>query len=299
VCFTNAFHGMTLGSLAVTGDSMKRGGANVPLSHTHRMPFDDYFRTGLDTIGYLEAYLEDAGSGVALPAAVIVETVQGEGGLRVASDAWLQRLSALCREHGIVLIVDDIQAGCGRTGTFFSFEPSGIVPDIVTLSKSLSGMGLPFAVTLIRPELDVFEPGEHNGTFRGFNPAFVTATAALDRWRDGAFASEVRRKADVVTDGLAVLADALPTGGARVVGRGLMQGLEIDRPGLAAQVAREAFDRHVLVETAGADDQVVKLLPPLTISDDDLAHAFAVLAEALAAAVSALDAAEVRELQPA
>jgi diaminobutyrate-2-oxoglutarate transaminase len=299
VCFTNAFHGMTLGSLAVTGDSMKRGGANVPLSHTHRMPFDDYFRTGLDTIGYLEAYLEDAGSGVALPAAVIVETVQGEGGLRVASDAWLQRLSALCREHGIVLIVDDIQAGCGRTGTFFSFEPSGIVPDIVTLSKSLSGMGLPFAVTLIRPELDVFEPGEHNGTFRGFNPAFVTATAALDRWRDGAFASEVRRKADVVTDGLAVLADALPTGGARVVGRGLMQGLEIDRPGLAAQVAREAFDRRVLVETAGADDQVVKLLPPLTISDDDLAHAFAVLAEALDAAVSALDAPDVRELQPA
>jgi diaminobutyrate-2-oxoglutarate transaminase len=298
VCFTNAFHGMTLGSLAVTGDSMKRGGASVPLSHTHRMPFDDYFRTGLDTIGYLEAYLEDAGSGVALPAAVIVETVQGEGGLRVASDAWLRRLSALCREHGIVLIVDDIQAGCGRTGTFFSFEPSGIVPDIVTLSKSLSGMGLPFAVTLVRPELDVFEPGEHNGTFRGFNPAFVTATAALDRWRDDAFATEVRRKADDVTRGLGALAAAVPGGGARVVGRGLMQGLELDRPGLAAEVARQAFERYVLVETAGADDQVVKLLPPLTIGDDDLAHAFAVLDAALAAAVRALDEAEVRELQP-
>jgi diaminobutyrate-2-oxoglutarate transaminase len=300
VCFTNAFHGMTLGSLAVTGDSMKRGGASVPLSHTHRMPFDDYFRTGLDTIGYLEAYLEDAGSGVALPAAVILETVQGEGGLRVASDSWLQRLSALCREHGIVLIVDDIQAGCGRTGTFFSFEPSGIVPDIVTLSKSLSGMGLPFAVTLLRPELDVFGPGEHNGTFRGFNPAFVTATAALDRWRDGAFAAEVRRKAEVVTDGLEGLARRIPDGGARVVGRGMMQGLELDEPGLAEQVAREAFGRRVLVETAGADDQVVKLLPPLTIDDDELAHAFDVLGDALDAALAAVPEADTSAaLQPA
>ncbi|WP_052668157.1 diaminobutyrate--2-oxoglutarate transaminase [Nitriliruptor alkaliphilus] len=286
VCFTNAFHGMTLGSLAVTGDSMKRGGANVPLSHTHRMPFDDYFRTGVDTIDYLEAYLDDAGSGVALPAAVILETVQGEGGLRVASDAWLQRLSALCREHGILLIVDDIQAGCGRTGTFFSFEPSGIVPDIITLSKSLSGLGLPFAVTLMRPELDVWEPGEHNGTFRGFNPAFVTATAALERWRDGAFASEVRRKAELVTTGLQGLADRMPAGEARVVGRGFMQGVELDTPGLATAVAREAFARQVLVETAGADDQVVKLLPPLTISEAELAHAFAVLSDALDAARS-------------
>jgi diaminobutyrate-2-oxoglutarate transaminase len=286
VCFTNAFHGMTLGSLAVTGDSMKRGGANVPLSHTHRMPFDDYFRSGLDTIEYLEAYLEDAGSGMALPAAVIVETVQGEGGLRVASDRWLQRLSAVCRAHGILLIVDDIQAGCGRTGTFFSFEPSGIVPDIVTMSKSLSGMGLPLAVTLIRPEYDVFEPGEHNGTFRGFNPAFVTATAALERWRDGAFASEVRAKADLVTEGLQALADRMPEGEARVVGRGLMQGVELDTPGLASAVAREAFARQVLVETAGADDQVVKLLPPLTISESEIAHAFAVLSAALDAAMS-------------
>lgn len=291
ICFTNAFHGMTLGSLAVTGDSMKRGGANVPLSHTHRMPFDDYFRTGLDTIEYLEAYLEDAGSGVALPAAVIVETVQGEGGLRVASDRWLQRLSALCQEHGILLIVDDIQAGCGRTGTFFSFEPSGIVPDIVTLSKSLSGLGLPMAVTLIRPEFDAFEPGEHNGTFRGFNPAFVTATAALERWRDGSFASEVRRKADLVTEGLQALADRMPEGEARVVGRGLMQGVELDAPGLASSVASQAFARQVLVETAGADDQVVKLLPPLTITEAELTHAFAVLTAALDAACSEHEAA--------
>jgi diaminobutyrate-2-oxoglutarate transaminase len=297
ICFTNAFHGMTLGSLAVTGDSMKRGGANVPLSHTHRMPFDDYFRTGLDTIAYLERYLEDDGSGVALPAAVIVETVQGEGGLRVASDEWLQRLSALCREHGILLIVDDIQAGCGRTGTFFSFEPSGIVPDIVTLSKSLSGMGLPFAVTLLRPELDVWEPGEHNGTFRGFNPAFVTATAALERWRDDAFASEVGRKAAHITDRLQALADAHPELGAMVVGRGFMQGLELSPSDLAGEVTTRAFERKVLLETSGAEDQVVKLLPPLTISDEDLDHGLDVIGDALRAALA--DRAPAAELQTA
>ncbi len=289
ICFTNAFHGMTLGALAVTGDSMKRGGANVPLSHAHRMPYDDYFRTGADTLDFLEAYLGDDGSGVALPAAVIVETVQGEGGLRVASDAWLQRLATICRERGVLLIVDDIQAGCGRTGTFFSFEPAGIVPDIITLSKSLSGMGLPMAVALIRPELDTWEPGEHNGTFRGFNPAFVTATAALERWRDGSFASEVRRKAVLVTAGLETLVARLPEGQARVVGRGLMQGAEFDLEGLAGEVAGAAYERKVLIETAGADDQVVKLLPPLTISDDELEHAFDVLRDALDAALAARD----------
>jgi diaminobutyrate-2-oxoglutarate transaminase len=298
ICFTNAFHGMTLGALAVTGDSMKRGGASVPLSHTHRMPFEDYFGPDTDTIAFLEAYLHDDGSGVALPAAVIVETVQGEGGMRAASDEWLQRLAALCRERGILLIVDDIQAGCGRTGTFFSFEPSGIVPDIVTLSKSLSGMGLPFAVTLIRPELDVWEPGEHNGTFRGFNPAFVTATAALERWRDDAFAEAVRRKAQRVTDGLEELAGRRPTGHARGAGRGLMQGLELDREGLAGEVAREAFERQLLVETSGAFDQVVKLLPPLTISDDDLDDALTRIGDALDAALAADHEAEL-ELQPA
>ena len=124
--------------------------------------------------------LSDPSSGVDEPAAVIVETVQGEGGLNVARIDWLQRLQALCNKRNIVLIVDDIQAGCGRTGTFFSFEPAGIKPDIVTLSKSLSGYGLPFSVVLIKRALDVWKPGEHNGTFRGNNHAFVTATAALE-----------------------------------------------------------------------------------------------------------------------
>src|SRR5690606_37322762 len=107
-----------------------------------------------------------------------------EGGVNVASSEWLRRLAAILKQHGVLLIVDDIQVGCGRTGTFFSFEEAGITPDIICLSKSLSGYGLPLALVLMKPEHDVWAPGEHNGTFRGHNPAFVTAATALDYWRD-------------------------------------------------------------------------------------------------------------------
>ncbi|MTV25746.1 diaminobutyrate--2-oxoglutarate transaminase [Nitriliruptoraceae bacterium ZYF776] len=289
VSFTNAFHGMTLGSLAVSGDEMKRQGAQVPLGHTHRLPYAGYLGDGTETLDLFERQLEDAGSGVGLPAAVIVETVQGEGGLRHASAAWLRRLAELCQRHDIVLIVDDIQAGCGRTGTFFSFEPAGIVPDVVTLSKSLSGGGLPFAVTLIRPELDVWQPGEHNGTFRGFNPAFVTATAALEAfWADDTFAREVQRKAGRLEQLLQEVVEAVPGARAEVVGRGLMIGLSCEVPGLAARAAEEAFARGVLLETSGAEDQVVKLLPPLSISDEDLDTGVRTIREALEAALTAL-----------
>ena len=281
ISFTNAFHGMTLGSLAVSGDKMKRGGAQVPLNHTQRMPFDGYFGAGTDTIDFLAAFLSDGGSGFARPAAAIVETVQGEGGLSVASVEWLQRLAALCRQHGILLIVDDIQAGCGRTGTFFSFEEAGIVPDLVTLSKSLSGYGLPLAVLLIKPEFDIWAPGEHNGTFRGHNPAFVTATAALRFWEDDALQQRVRHCSEVVTRRLGEIAAARPELEASVVGRGLLVGLALPDGGLAKDVATQAFTQGLLVETSGADDEVVKLMPPLTITDADLLAGLEILEESL------------------
>ncbi|MDT3400794.1 diaminobutyrate--2-oxoglutarate transaminase, partial [Streptomyces sp. B1866] len=185
VSFTNAFHGMSLGSLAVTGNAFKRAGAGIPLVHSTPMPFDHYLDGQVPDFLWFERLLADRGSGLDQPAAVIVETVQGEGGINVARPEWLRALADLCHRHDMLLIVDDIQMGCGRTGPFFSFEEAGIVPDIVTLSKSISGYGLPMALTLFRPELDLWEPGEHNGTFRGHNPAFITATAALDTyWTD-------------------------------------------------------------------------------------------------------------------
>src|SRR5699024_8669135 len=129
-----------------------------------------------DSLSLIESYLANTSSGIDLPAAIIVETVQGEGGINAASDEWLRGIEKIARKFGILLIVDDIQAGCGRTGTFFSFEKAGIKPDIVCLSKSIGGYGLPMAITLFTEELDIWSPGEHNGTFRGNNLAFIAAT---------------------------------------------------------------------------------------------------------------------------
>ncbi|MGH8160590.1 MAG: diaminobutyrate--2-oxoglutarate transaminase, partial [Gammaproteobacteria bacterium] len=197
IAFTDAFHGMTLGALAASGNAFKRAGAGVPLDNVQTLPYDGYPGCP-DSLAYLEAVLDDRGSGVDKPAAIILETVQAEGGIHVAHPEWLKRLEKIARDRGILLIVDDIQVGCGRTGPFFSFEPTGIEPDMVTLSKSLSGYGLPLAVVLIRPELDQWEPGEHNGTFRGHNPAFVTAAAALEFWRDDSLARQTEENARTV-----------------------------------------------------------------------------------------------------
>lgn len=280
VGFTNAFHGMTLGALAVTGNGFKRAGAGVPLGHTASVPFDGYLGEGIDTLDYFEALLKDDGSGMDKPAAVILETVQAEGGVNVASIDWLQRLRRITEEQGVLLIVDDIQVGCGRTGTFFSFEDAGIVPDIVTLSKSLSGYGLPLALVLIKPELDQWAPGEHNGTFRGHNPAFVTATAALKFWQDDALTQDVARKAQLVEERLTELVRN-HTPSARVRGRGLIWGIEFEDAQLAACISQACFKRGLIIETAGIDDQVLKLLPSLTLSEDELRHGLDVIEASL------------------
>ncbi len=267
--FTNAFHGMTLGSLAVTGNSMKRAGAGIPLVHATPMPFDNYFDGTTDDFQWFSRVLDDSGSGLNKPAAVIVETVQGEGGVNVARPEWLRGLSELCTSHDMLLIVDDVQMGCGRTGGFFSFEEAGIVPDIVTLSKSISGYGLPLALTLFKPELDVWTPGEHNGTFRGNNPAFVTAAAALEHfWADDTLARNTAAKGERVALTLSELAGRYPGLSSR--GRGLVQGLAFEDASMAGKVSQIAFDAGLLVETSGPTDEVVKLLPPLTISDEEL-----------------------------
>jgi diaminobutyrate-2-oxoglutarate transaminase len=271
VSFTNSFHGMTLGSLAVSGNSAKRNGAGLPLGSTASVPFEGYLGDGVDTLDLLEAMVQDAGSGLDRPAAAIVETLQAEGGVNVASHGWLRRLADLCRRCDMLLIVDDIQVGNGRTGPYFSFEAAGIVPDIVCLSKSLSGYGLPLSITLMKPELDVWAPGEHNGTFRGHNPAFVTATAALETfWTNGNLTREVSRKAGRMEAALEQMVQAYPELRGEVRGRGMLQGIACDPAPLAEQVTRAAFERGVIMETSGADGQVIKLLPPLVIDDDDL-----------------------------
>ena len=281
VFFTNGFHGMTVGSLAVTGNGGKRAGAGQALHNATAMPFDGYLGEGVDTLDYFEHALTDQGSGLDRPAGVIVETVQAEGGINVASSAWLRHLADICRRHEILLIVDDIQVGCGRTGRFFSFEEAGIEPDMIALSKSLSGYGQPLAVVLIRPELDRWAPGEHNGTFRGNNLAFVPATAALETfWRDDRLTREVERKGAYVRERLEAIAANEPALDATVRGRGFIQGLACgDRPAAEAISAR-CYQHGLIVETAGIDDQVLKFLAPLTIDDADLVWGLDVITSA-------------------
>ncbi len=280
VHFANSFHGMTLGSLAVTGSAGKRAGAGVPLTHAAAMPFDGDVD---DSLAVLERFLADPGSGLDKPAAVILETVQAEGGVKVASFDWLRRLEALVREHGVLLIVDDIQVGCGRTGPFFSFEPAGIRPDLVCLSKALSGFGLPMALVLLAPEHDLWKPGEHNGTFRGHNLAFVTATEALAYWRDDGFRRQIEAKAAKVRERLEAMAGAHAGLRTTVRGRGLIQGLHFPDPSLAGRISEAAFERGVIIETAGPRGEVLKLLPPLVIEDEELQRGLDAIEDSLEA----------------
>ncbi|WP_069811959.1 diaminobutyrate--2-oxoglutarate transaminase [Streptomyces sp. TP-A0874] len=282
VSFTNAFHGMSLGALAVTGNSMKRAGAGIPLVHGTPMPFDNYFDGAVEDFLWFESLLEDEGSGLNKPAAVIVETIQGEGGINVARPEWLRALADLCRRRDMLLIVDDIQMGCGRTGAFFSFEEAGITPDIVTLSKSISGYGLPMSLTLFKPELDVWEPGEHNGTFRGNNPAFVTAAAAFDTyWADGQMEKQTIARGEVVERALRSIIEEHPGLGAGMRGRGLAWGIEFADKDRASAVCKRAFELGLLVETSGPQSEVVKLLPPLTVTLEELDEGLRILARSV------------------
>jgi diaminobutyrate-2-oxoglutarate transaminase len=282
IAFTGAFHGMTLGALAVTDSKMHRDGAGVPLAHTIRVPWGCRLDGGESGPPEFKHLLKDSGADLDQVAAVIVETVQAEGGIKVAPLDWLADLAELCQRHDVLLIVDDVQMGCGRTGPFFSFEAAGIKPDIVCLSKSISGYGLPLALTLIRPDLDIWKPGQHNGTFRGFNLAFVTAAAALRRyWQDKALEEGTLAKGQHIAATLAELVQSVPGTPIELRGRGLAHGLAFDDGELASKVSAAAFERGLIVETSGPKDEVVKLLPPLTATETEIDQGLALLADSV------------------
>ncbi|WP_250464931.1 diaminobutyrate--2-oxoglutarate transaminase [Microbulbifer litoralis] len=284
ISFTNGYHGLTLGALAVTGNYDYKDESYGSRSNTAFMPYDGFLGPDVDTIDYMRRFLEDGSSGVDLPAAVILETVQGEGGINVASVEWLQKLEALCREFDILLIIDDIQVGNGRTGTFFSFERAGIYPDMVTLSKSIGG-GLPMALLLMRPELDQWQPGEHTGTFRGNNLAFVAAVQALGYWDNEDLAHAVKRNGELMQSELQRIADKYPQLEASVRGIGMVWGLELPQIGVAGDASKEAFDRGLLIETAGDRDEVLKFLPSLLIEEELLREGFDIVDQSLGALV--------------
>lgn len=290
IAFTNGFHGMTMGALAATGNAGKRAGAGMSLSGVIRMPYEGAM-DGVDSLAMIRAMLENPSSGIDAPAAFLIEPVQGEGGLNAASTEFLKGLQTLAREHGALVIMDDIQAGIGRTGPFFSFEGMGIQPDLIPLAKSLSGMGLPFAGLLIRPDLDVWKPAEHNGTFRGNNHAFVTARVALEKfWSNDAFQRQTEAKSAFLTERLREIAANVP--GATLKGRGMMQGIDVGSGDMAAAICATCFEHGLIIETSGAHDEVVKVLAPLTIPQDQFAAGLDILENAFKAQTSQKIAAE-------
>jgi diaminobutyrate-2-oxoglutarate transaminase len=270
--FMGGYHGHSLGGLAATANREHRAAAGVGLHDVTFLPFPGPDQQ-VDTIAYLRTILADTHSGIEVPAAIIVETIQAEGGICIAPTAWLQDLRAVCDEYQIVLIIDDIQTGCGRTGSFFSFERAGIVPDIVTLSKSISGYGMPMAIVLLKPELDIWKPAEHTGTFRGNQLAFVTATEAIRMFHDESYEQQTQQLGEQIAQTLDAIITPLDAR-IRVRGIGLMWGIDvglIDATGaLAKRISQLCFADHLIIERVGRNDVVLKVLPSLTISSDQL-----------------------------
>jgi diaminobutyrate-2-oxoglutarate transaminase len=279
VAFTGAFHGMSRGSLTVTGNRGARMAGGVDLQDVMFVPYEDGPGGPFDSIGYLERLLDDPAGGVETPAAVIVEPVQVDGGVYPAGADWLRRLRELTERRGILLIFDDIQAGIGRCGDFFSFSHAGVVPDLITMSKSLSGFGLPLSILLIAPEVDVWEPGGHTGTFRGNQLAFVTGTVALQLWSRPQFVRQIADSSGILQTAIRELAGR--EAGLTVRGRGLLAGIEVD-PARALRIQKHCFENGLILELCGRNDQVVKLMPPLTIDPADLRHGIAAVEAAVA-----------------
>jgi diaminobutyrate-2-oxoglutarate transaminase len=280
VSFTNAYHGLTMGAVALTGNSYYRDEAFINRTNVSFMPYENYMNGTINTVDYLRKSLMDNSSGVDLPAAIILETVQAEGGVNVASAQWLQAVEQVCRDLDILLIIDDIQVGNGRTGDFFSFEESGINPDIVVLSKSIGG-GLPLSIVMMKPEIDQWKPGEHTGTFRGNNLAFVAASQALTYWENEHFSESVKAKSQIIDSELRKIVEDYPELDMTVRGRGFIYGLDIPQQGGANEVSKAAFNNGLIIETSGAEENVLKFLPPLIIEEELLHKGFNIIRKSI------------------
>lgn len=271
------FHGMTLGSLALTSDKDSRKGAGLPLTNVTHIP-TPYMFDKLNVIEYLDKILTDDHSGVDKPAAIIIETVQAEGGIYVFDENFLQGIRAICDKHDILLIVDDIQVGCARTGTFFSFERAEIIPDIVVMSKSIGGYGMPMAITLIKPELDIWKPAEHNGTFRGNQLSMVAAKAGLEVMLNEKVEKQVKEKEKIVKK---YLEENIKTNDVEIRGIGLIWGIDVHNEELSKKIVNECFNNGLILERAGRQNSVVKIMPPLTIDEETLLKGLDIVSKAI------------------
>lgn len=278
--FGGAFHGMTLGSLACTTDKVSREGGSVPLTYVTHIPYDG--TSGIDSIRFLRWILSDDHSGYEKPAAIILETIQAEGGVNVAEVEWLKEVRQICTDENILFIVDDIQVGNGRSGYFFSFERAEIIPDMVVMSKSISGFGIPMSLLLIKPELDIFRPAEHNGTFRGNQLSFIGGTAGINYFVEHRIDEEARRKASIIEG---FIRERIMPLDSRLSYRGIgfIWGIDFNQidPKFALEAVHRCFDNGLVLEVAGRQDGVLKIMPPLTIQDKVLIEGLNIIGEVI------------------
>lgn len=283
--FGHGFHGMTLGALSCTANSYFREAAGVELDNVHRVILDkDRQLKGEELLELknLRKNLQDSSSGLEKPAAFIVEVIQAEGGVYEASQAWLKELQDIAHEHGALLIIDDIQAGIGRTGSYFSFDEMGLDPDIITLAKGAGGLGTPIAFNLVKPEHDKhWSAGEHTGTFRGQNISFVAGTEALKFFDDDKLMNEVKEKGKYLKDQLLEIAQEHKDKNLSVRGRGMIVGIDLNDGKLSKKVQKECFEKGLLIGPCGTGGRVIKLIPPLTTEQKDLESGMKILKEAI------------------
>ncbi|MDW1850429.1 pyridoxal phosphate-dependent class III aminotransferase [Vibrio sp. Vb0888] len=303
--FRGAYHGMTNGTMGMMGNLGTKARRTGLMSDVHFMPFPYNLRCpfGLGgdegakaSIRYIDRLLNDDESGIMKPAAIIVEPVQGEGGVVPAPAFWLRELRRICDEHGILLIFDEIQCGVGKTGYNFAFEESGIVPDILCLSKAIGG-GLPMSLLVINKQHDTWKPGEHTGTFRGNQLAMVSGAKALEIIQRDNLVEHANIAGQYLRYGLESIQKRVNCI-AEVRGKGLMLGVEIKTPNgelnkfgepqadseLTLSIQRAALERGLIVEKGGREGAVIRFLPPLIISFEQIDFALRVFEDAILAA---------------
>ncbi|MCW3121144.1 MAG: diaminobutyrate aminotransferase apoenzyme [Flavipsychrobacter sp.] len=303
--FHGGYHGMTHGALSMMGNLGSKNLIPGLMSDVHFLPFPYNYRSPMGDVGvdpdvacsnYIDTVLTDDESGVTKPAGIIVEAVQGEGGKIPAPDAWMVRLRKITKEQGIPLIIDEIQSGLGRTGKMFAFEHSGIIPDVVVLSKAIGG-AQPLAVVVYNKELDVWGPGAHAGTFRGNQLGMAAGIATIKFIKENKLADNAAKMGELFKTLLSgIQADTKCIGDIR--GRGLMLGVEIVNPlsgilqsgkperfeKLARRIQFECFSRGLIIEIGGRQSSVLRFLPPLIITEEQVKHICSIFKEAVIAA---------------
>ncbi len=282
IAFSQGFHGMTLGALACTANQYFRNASGVPLNHVSHAPFETTSGCGMGCLNTLRETLENSSSGAEPPAAFIIEVIQAEGGVNLASREWLQALQQLARDVGALFIIDEIQVGCGRTGSYFSFDGMGLDPDIICLAKGIGGFGTPLAMNLVKPDHDKhWQPGEHTGTFRGQGFSFVAGREALRYFEDDNLMRLTRERGEMIHARLASIAQRYQSQGVETRGKGMIQALDVMDGSKAKEIAKTCFETGLLVGPCGVSGRVIKLIPPLTIPDDDLEQGLNILENAV------------------